>query len=161
MYYPASLASAPGTISTYARNITQIGKPDLEIVVDNHEDGAVYTTFDSISGKVNIVAPQTSRFDEIRITFEGTTRTYVENISPHSTKSRTTATHNFLRLTMPIRESDYPQPRIAEAGKSYTFPFNVSFTLPLPFTCNLVLTRFTVCSSRATSTTGMHSPMLS
>jgi len=127
MHYPASFVSTPGAIGTYARNMTQTGKPGLDILVDGHRDGAVYTTFDSISGKVNITAPHASRFDEIRITFEGCTRTYVENISPHSSKQRTTATHNFLKLSMPIRDSDYPQPRIAEAGKTYTFPFNVSF----------------------------------
>jgi len=132
MHYAASFASTPGAIGTYAKNMTQSGKPDLDIVIDNHEDGKVYTTFDSISGNVNITAPHNSRFDEVRITFEGSTRTYVENLSPHSTKCRTTANHNFLKLTMPTQESEYPQPRILEAGRTYTFPFNVSSILSLP-----------------------------
>lgn len=136
MHHPASFTSTPGVIGNYARNMTQSGKVDVDIVVDNHEDGTVYTTFDSISGQVNITAAHAFRFDEIRITFEGSTRTYVENLSPHSTKSRTTAFHSFLKLTMPIRDSEYPQPRIADAGRTYSFSFN--FAVPeqlLPQAC--------------------------
>jgi len=116
--------------------MAQHSQPDLEIVLENHIDGKVYTTFDAISGQVNITAPHNARFDEIKITLEGATKTYIENLSPASTRSRTTATHNFLKLVMPIRDTDYPQPRIAEAGRTYTFPFN--FVIPdqlLPRAC--------------------------
>jgi hypothetical protein len=130
MSYAASIQSTSGSIATYARKMAQSGRPDMEIVLDNHSEGKIYTTFDSISGKANITAPHNARFDEIRITLEGATKTYVENMSPTSTSSRTTAMHNFLRLVMPVREADYPQPRIAEAGRTYTFPFNVCRTLP-------------------------------
>ena len=109
----------------------------MDIILENHEDGKRYTTFDPVTGKVEITAPQDARFDEIRITLEGSIRTFVENLSPHSTKARTTATHNFLKLSMPIRDSEYPQPRIAEAGRTYTFPFN--FNIPdqlLPRSCS-------------------------
>ncbi|KAG9243401.1 hypothetical protein BJ878DRAFT_423687 [Calycina marina] len=112
-------------------------KLEVEIDMKHHNDDTVYTTFDSITGNVNITAPSTSRFDEVRITFEGSTKTYVENLSPHSSKSRTTALHTFLKLTMPVRESDYPQPPVVEAGKTHTFPFN--FAVPaqlLPHACN-------------------------
>lgn len=109
----------------------------MEILIDDHRNSKAYTTFDAISGKVNITAPHNARFDEIRITFEGTTKTYVENVNPHSSRSKTTAKHNFLKLIMPIKDSDYPQPRIAEAGITYTFPFN--FVIPdqlLPRACS-------------------------
>lgn len=88
------------------------------------------------AGKVEITAPHSTRFDEIRITLEGTVETWVENLSPSTTRSRTTAVHNFLRLNMPIRESDYPQPRVIEAGNKHTFSFN--FVIPeqlLPKSC--------------------------
>jgi hypothetical protein len=125
----ASLAqSTTGTIATYARKMSHSGRPDMKIILDNHDEGKIYTTFDALSGRVEITAPQNTRFDEIQITLEGTTKTFVENLSPHTTRARTTAMHNFLKLTMPIRDADYPQPRIAEAGQTYKFPFN--FVVP-------------------------------
>lgn len=133
----ASIYSTTGTVASVFQRMSQNGRPDMDIVIDDHKEGKTYTTFDSISGKVNITAPHEARFDEIQITFEGTARTAIENLSPHTTKSRTTARHNFLKLTMPIKESDYPQPRVAEAGRTYTFPFN--FVVPdqlLPRACS-------------------------
>lgn len=135
--YAASIQSTTGTLAGMARKMTQNGRPDMEIILEDHTEGKKYSTFDPVSGKVAITAPHEARFDEIKITLEGTVKTFVENLSPHTTKARTTATHNFLRLTMPIRESDYPQPRIAEAGRTYTFPFN--FVVPdqlLPRSCS-------------------------
>jgi hypothetical protein len=124
--YAASVQSTTGTIANYARKMAQnSSRPNVEILIDDHNPGKVYTTFDGVSGKVNVTAPQNARFDDIRITLEGTTKTYVENLSPTSTRSKTLALHNFLKLVMPMRESDYPQPRIAEAGRTYSFPFNV------------------------------------
>ncbi len=49
---------------------------------------------------------------------------------------RTEATHRFLMLRQPIAESDFPCPRIFEAGRKYQFPF--TFTIPtqlLPRAC--------------------------
>ncbi|TVY84147.1 hypothetical protein LSUE1_G003020 [Lachnellula suecica] len=135
--YAASIQSTTGTMATYARKLSQQGRPDMEIILDDHTDGKIYSTFDAISGRVEITAPHNARFDEIQITLEGTVRTFVENLSPTSTRSKTTALHKFLKLVMPIPESDYPQPRIAEAGRTYTFPFN--FVVPdrlLPRSCN-------------------------
>lgn len=113
-----------------------MGHPDVKIVLDNHNDQRIYTTLDAISGRVEITAPFTVRFDEIRITFEGIIKTHVEIMSPASTRAKTTAIHNFLRLTMPLRDSDYPTPRVAESGRTYRFPFN--FVIPeqlLPRSC--------------------------
>jgi hypothetical protein len=129
MPYASSIQSTTGTIATYAKKMmVQNGRPDMDIILDNHVEGKIYTTFDALSGKVEIKASQNARFDEIQITFEGSTKTWVENLSPHSTRARTTARHNFLKLVMPIQEGDYPQPRVAEAGRTYTFPFN--FVIP-------------------------------
>jgi hypothetical protein len=38
------------------------------------------------------------------------------------------ASHRFLRLTQPIPSSSYPVPRVAEAGRTYKFPF--TFVVP-------------------------------
>jgi hypothetical protein len=49
---------------------------------------------------------------------------------------RLSSVHTFLKLSQPIDESLYPQPRIAEAGRTYTFPF--TFVIPerlLPHVC--------------------------
>jgi hypothetical protein len=135
--YAASIQSTTGTLATYARKITQNGRPDVEIILDDDSERKIYTTFDALSGRVEIHASHSARFDEIQITLEGSVKTYVENLSPHTTRARTTAQHNFLKLTMPIRDADYPQPRIAEAGRTYKFPFN--FVIPeqlLPRSCS-------------------------
>jgi hypothetical protein len=126
--YAASIHSTTGTLASYAKKIAMSGRPGLEISLDNHAPGKIYTTYDAISGNVAITAPHNARFDTIQITLEGQTKTFIENLSPHSSRARTTAIHNFLKLVMPIKESDYPQPRIAEAGRTYTFPFN--FAVP-------------------------------
>jgi hypothetical protein len=134
----ASVAqSTTSTFATYARRMGRNGRPDMDIILDGHNEGKVYTTFDALSGRVEITTPQNARFDEIQITLEGAVKTFVENLSPHTTRARTTALHNFLKLTMPLRDTDYPQPRIAEAGQTYKFPFN--FVVPnqlLPRACS-------------------------
>lgn len=40
-----------------------------------------------------------------------------------SLPGRSEAFHQFLKLTQPIEESMYPQPRVLEAGRTYKFPF--------------------------------------
>jgi hypothetical protein len=50
---------------------------------------------------------------------------------------RTEANHRFLVLRQPMEESDFPTPRIFEAGRTYKFPF--TFTVPaslLPKSCS-------------------------
>ncbi|TVY24628.1 hypothetical protein LHYA1_G006388 [Lachnellula hyalina] len=135
--YAASIQSTTGSIASYAKRLAQQGRPDMEIILDDHIEGKIYTTFDALSGKVEITAPYNARFDEIHITLEGTVKTFVDDLSPEKTKSKTTALHKFLKLVMPISENDYPQPRVAEAGRTYTFPFN--FVIPdqlLPRSCS-------------------------
>ena len=132
--YAASIQSTTGSI---ARRMGSNSRPDVEVILDDHHDGKIYSTFDAIKGRVEITAPHNARFDEVQITFEGTTKTFVENLSPAATRSKTTAVHKFLRLVMPIRDSDYPQPRVAEAGHTYKFDFN--FAIPeqlLPRSCS-------------------------
>ncbi|QSZ37516.1 hypothetical protein DSL72_008614 [Monilinia vaccinii-corymbosi] len=132
----SSVPSGSGTLANYAKKINPTKRPDVEVHIDDHYDGKTYTTLDAISGKVSITAPQDAQFDEIQITLEGVTRTCVENISYSNAASKTTAIHRFLKLFMPTLEASYPQNRIAEAGKTYTFPFN--FVIPeqlLPTAC--------------------------
>jgi hypothetical protein len=66
-----SINSTQGSLGGYAKKMIHNGQPEMEIHLDNHTDGKIYTTFDAISGKVHITATQTARFDEIQITLEG------------------------------------------------------------------------------------------
>ncbi|KAH8813124.1 hypothetical protein F5884DRAFT_787475 [Xylogone sp. PMI_703] len=132
----SSIYSTTSVLSTYARKMAHASKPGMEIILDNHSKDKIYTNADPLSGRVQITAANNSRFDVVEITLEGSTKTFVESLSPTTGGSRTTARHNFLKLVMPIPESEYPHPRIAEAGRTYTFPFN--FVIPqhlLPSAC--------------------------
>ncbi|RDL42554.1 Uncharacterized protein BP5553_02533 [Venustampulla echinocandica] len=135
-----SIQSQTGTIGTYAKRLAQQSQtyPDMSIFINDHVEGKAYTTYDALSGKVDITAPNSSRFDEIQISLEGVVKTYAISLAPTTAAAaKSNAVHRFLRMAMPIAESDYPQPRIAEAGRTYTFPFN--FVVPdqlLPRSCS-------------------------
>ena len=96
-----------------------------------------YTTLDKIEGIASITCPTDLEFDEIHITFQGTARAFVEKIATSAaTASRSNASHNFLRLSQPIPETDIPENRIAKAGQTYNIPF--TFAVPerlLPQSC--------------------------
>lgn len=72
------------------------------------------------------------------IGFVGISTTFVERLyATPAMSSGTSAVHQFLKLTQPMPESSYPQPRILEAGRTYEFPF--LFVVPqelLPRVCN-------------------------
>ena len=115
-------------------------KPIISITLNDSQQHAFvpsYTSLDEIRGVVSITALSDTRFDEVYITFEGATRTYVEKIATTApTNGRTEAFQNFLRLVQPIDEAAFPQPRIAKAGQMYQFPF--TFVVPdrlLPQSC--------------------------
>jgi hypothetical protein len=132
------MPSYASSIASNAKKVALPTRPDIEIHLKDHTEGKFYTTYDALSGNVDIVAPQNARFDEVKITLEGTIRTYIDNLAPTaSATSKTSAIHRFLKMVMPVSESEYPQPRIAEAGQTYTFPYN--FVIPdqlLPRSCN-------------------------
>jgi len=111
------------------------GKPQLTIHLN--ETRSTFQISDKISGRITIKASSNVRFDHLDIQFLGVSKTVIENIrcAPGTSTARS-ASHNFLKLTQPISESSYPQPRILEAGKTYEFPF--LFVVPqhlLPRAC--------------------------
>ena len=115
-------------------------RPVIEITLtDDQKDkfAPLYTSLDEIKGEVSVTAPSDTSFDDIYISFEGFTRTFVEKIASTSpTNGRTEAFHNFVRLVQPIDTSTLSDPRIMEAGKVYKFPF--TFVVPdtlLPQAC--------------------------
>lgn len=115
-------------------------KPVIDVALtDDQKDAFVpqYTSLDEIKGEVSITASCDTSFDDIYITFEGATRTFVEKVATTSpTNGRTDAFHNFIRLQQPMHPSAFPNPRVMEAGKTYRFPF--TFVVPdklLPQSC--------------------------
>ena len=133
-------SSLNGQLATRVKKIGQRAKPLIDITLnDNQRDDFApsYTSLEEIKGDVSVTASNDFRFDDIYITFEGATRTFVEKIATTSpTNGRTEAFQNFLRLVQPMDTATFPEPRIAEAGKTYKFPF--TFVVPdrlLPQAC--------------------------
>ncbi|RYO79771.1 hypothetical protein DL766_001067 [Monosporascus sp. MC13-8B] len=103
--------------------------PAMEIHIENHYRSKIYTSSSPISGHVSINTQHDVRFDSLQILLLGTAKTRVDGVSvPQST------CHTFLKLTMPIPESWYPVPRVLEAGRTYSVPFN--FVIPGQLTIN-------------------------
>ncbi|KZF24321.1 hypothetical protein L228DRAFT_237261 [Xylona heveae TC161] len=152
--YAASVASSR-TVASHLRELAHMpsGRAAITISIKKDHHGLEstqtasssapepyvhsYTSLDRIEGEVAITAPNALRFEDISITFEGTSRTYVENVSSASMLTqRTAARHNFLKLAQPIDQSSFPHPRILEPGRTYRFPF--TFVIPermLPSSC--------------------------
>ena len=124
---PSWFQSTADTVVDYVMKRAHHSRPGVEVIVDGHTPEKTYTTFDAVAGIVKITAPhqQNVPFDEVRITLQGQAKTFVEKLSAAGSRSITEARHSFLTLAMPMRDSDYPQPRVAKAGEIYTFPFNV------------------------------------
>ncbi|MCJ1311075.1 hypothetical protein MMC25_004745 [Agyrium rufum] len=115
-------------------------KPSVEIAINDDQQGSFtpsYTTLDKIQGTVSFTAPCDLSFEDVHITFQGHSRTYVEKVATTSpTTGRTQASHYFLRLVQPLDQSLIPADRIARAGTTYVFPF--TFVVPerlLPQSC--------------------------
>jgi hypothetical protein len=122
--------------------IANHGQPNIEINIAD-SDGSYssyvtsYSTMDTIEGTVTITAAQEIKFENLEISFVGTSQVFVDRLtSSPSMSGRTEATHRFLTLKQPIHDDDLPNPRILSVGKTYTFPF--FFTVPahlLPRAC--------------------------
>lgn len=113
-------------------------KTEIEIVLDGGDDFVhSYTTHDEIKGEVILKFEKDTAIDDLVITFEGLTFTYVEKIATTApTTGRTTGRHTFLKLLQPVDVDSLPANRIAKSGESYPVPFQ--FVVPdrlLPYCC--------------------------
>ncbi|KZM22131.1 uncharacterized protein EKO05_0003805 [Ascochyta rabiei] len=135
------MSSLGNQIGSKVRTLANMGQPNIEFIMDD-SDGPrriipSYSTMDTISGHVAITAPADTHFEEVDIAFIGTSHTFVDRVTTTpSMTGRTEANHRFLALRQPINESDFPSPRIFEAGRTYRFPF--TFNIPaqlLPRAC--------------------------
>lgn len=122
------------------RTLTSKVKPVIAISLsDDQRDDFVptYTSLDQIRGHVTITAKYDTGFDDIYVTFEGTTKTFVEKIATASpANGRTEAFQVFLRLVQPMDPQALPESYILKAGHTYRFPF--TFVVPeqlLPQSC--------------------------
>lgn len=113
----------------------------IDVRFDGHDEALqapTFTTLDSIRGEAVIAADADTRFDQVTISFTGTSRTVIELPGVAApTVGTSSAFHTFLRLVQPIEDDQYPAPRVLEAGKEYRFPF--TFVVPeqlLPYACN-------------------------
>ncbi|EXJ66292.1 uncharacterized protein A1O5_10444 [Cladophialophora psammophila CBS 110553] len=114
-------------------------KSEIDIVLDGEADFVhSYSTYDEIKGRVDVRFEKDTSFDDLSITFEGQSCTYVEKIATTApTTGRTTGRHTFLKVQQPIPESLLPENGTFEAGVSYSIPF--TFVVPdrlLPFICS-------------------------
>ena len=132
--------SVSGPLADRVKNLGQKSKPVIEIILNGQQQATFvpsYTSLDAIQGEVCITASSDTSFDDVYITFEGATRTFVEKIATTSpTNGRTEAFQSFLRLVQPISPESFPESQILEAGKTYRFPF--TFVVPerlLPQSC--------------------------
>jgi hypothetical protein len=95
----------------------------MNIHISNHYQSKIYTTASDVSGHVEVNTSRDVQVDNVQILLVGTSRTSIgaSNL-PQATS------HTFLKLMMPIPESDYPTSRCFEAGRTYTIPFH--FVIP-------------------------------
>ncbi|KAJ8119768.1 hypothetical protein ONZ43_g3354 [Nemania bipapillata] len=104
-------------------------KISMDIHIDNHYQSKIYSTSSTISGHVKVNASHDVRFDKVQVLLLGTSRTRIDAVSiPQATS------HTFLKLTMPVPDSYYPETRCFEAGTTYTIPFH--FVIPQHLTLN-------------------------
>ena len=122
------------------KDMVVTSKPVIEVTLtDDQKDVFMpqYTSLDEIKGEVSITASSDTSFDNIYVSFEGSTRTWVEkHIATPYVNNRSEAHHIFVRLIQPLDRSAVPSPPVLEARKVYKFPF--TFVVPdtlLPQSC--------------------------
>lgn len=132
---------------------TRGSPPRIEIKLVGQKPGLVnsYTTGDQIEGSAIVTVGNETRFDEVEIVLQGIichkqslvnsvadspTGTAHTTVERAACPGRTGSQQMFLKLRQPIEETEYPTPRVLEAGRPYTFPF--TFVVPdrlLPQVC--------------------------
>lgn len=114
-------------------NKPRTGRSGLEIKLDNHWSSKAYTSGSTVSGHVVVNSMRDVPFDDLEILFTGIAYTRVDFVNQYATY----ASRPFMKLRMPVRDADFPNPRVFEAGRNYTIPFH--FVVPHQLTlsaCN-------------------------
>ncbi|KAF7543521.1 hypothetical protein G7Z17_g10666 [Cylindrodendrum hubeiense] len=105
-------------------NRPRSGRTGLDIKIENHWSAKAYTSGSTINGHVVVNTQRDVPFDDLEIQFTGTAYTRVDFVNQYATY----ASRPFMKLRMPIRASDFPNPRVFQAGRTYTIPFH--FVVP-------------------------------
>ena len=98
--------------------------PTVEINLDSHYSSKVYTSGSAVNGHVVINSPRDIAFDSFEIVFTGATFTRLDFVQQFPTLS----CRPFMKLRMPLADSDLPESLVFEAGQTYIVPFN--FVVP-------------------------------
>jgi len=135
----SAVANVRNSIGNLAQ-LVQKPKPVIKIELTGEQRDAFtpsFTTLDQIKGQVSITTQADLNFEDVYISLEGSTRTYVEKIATTSpTNGKTEAYQNFLRLMQPMDPTEFPEPRILKVNTVYNFSF--TFVVPeglLPQAC--------------------------
>lgn len=105
----------------------------MEVKIDQHFKAKVYTSGSTIAGHVAVRVLKDTSFDHLDIVFVGISATrldFVQQYPSHSFRP-------FLKIRMPIQESDMPQDQVFRAATEYKIPFH--FVVPHQLTigaCN-------------------------
>ncbi|OJI88821.1 hypothetical protein ASPTUDRAFT_79832 [Aspergillus tubingensis CBS 134.48] len=95
--------------------------PILKITVKDPRPS--YTTWDRVEGTVTVTAPNDTKFNNVQITFEGSSRVTLPR--PITELREPAACHTFLKLQQPIETPISP---FHVPGKTYSYPF--CFVIP-------------------------------
>lgn len=123
-------------VDTLSRKLTR--RSEIEVILDGRDDFVrTYSTYDSITGHVQVKFDRDTVIDDLTIVFEGQSNCFVEKIATASpTTGRTTGRHTFLRMQQPVYDDQLPENNLAIAGVTYRIPF--TFVVPeglLPYIC--------------------------
>lgn len=105
----------------------------VQIHIDGHFSSKVYTSGSYVSGHIMVETLRETAFDSFEICFIGTVATRLDFVQSYTTN----AVRTFMKLRMPLSDSDFPTSRVFQQGKSYKIPFH--FVVPHQLTigaCN-------------------------
>ncbi|KAL6858462.1 hypothetical protein J3F83DRAFT_750884 [Trichoderma novae-zelandiae] len=127
-------ASSQGTTRPFKGSKSgSVQNPAMEVKIDQHFKAKVYTSGSTIAGHVAVHVLKDTAFNSLDIVFVGISATrldFVQQYPSHSFRP-------FLKIRMPIQESDLPGDRIFRTGCEYKIPFH--FVVPHQLTigaCN-------------------------
>lgn len=127
-------ASSQGTTRPFKGSKNSSSQnPLMEVKIDQHFKAKVYTSGSTITGHVAVHVLRDTSFDSLDIVFVGISSTrldFVQQYPSHSFRP-------FLKIRMPVQESDLPEDRLFRAGCEYKIPFH--FVVPHQLTigaCN-------------------------
>lgn len=123
--------STSGALAVRVKNLGQKPKPKIEITLTDEQKDAycpTYTSLEQIEGEATITAQCDMGFQDVYITFEGASSTYVEkSATSHPAHSRTRGYAPFLRLVQPLDASAFLNLASLRLARFINSPFTSMF----------------------------------